>query len=69
MIKKNLKTIVKSQKLTDAETDQMLRKMLYEKLCLAPEPSPEKPTKPKKKAKKSKFKLIEPSSSDEDSSD
>lgn len=61
MIQKNMKKIVKSQKLSDAEMDTLLRKMLYKRLCIEPPP-----VKPEKKKKKSKFKLIEPSSSESD---
>jgi hypothetical protein len=64
MIKKNIKTIVKSQKLTDSEMDLMLKKMLYKKLM---EPEPVKPVK--KTKKKSKFKIVEPPSSSESESD
>lgn len=62
MISKNLKKIVKSQKLSDNEMDLLLKKMLYTKLCL----EPPKPTKEKKTKKKTKFKLVEPSSSESD---
>ena len=64
MIKDNLKTIVKSQKLSDKDLDILLKKMtmLYEKLCM-------KPDKPKETKKKKKFKIVEPSSDSESESD
>ena len=37
MIKDNLKTIVKSQKLSDKDMDILIKKMLYEKLCIKPD--------------------------------
>jgi hypothetical protein len=52
MIKNNLKQIVKAQKLSDADMDTMLKKMLYKKLCLEP------PKPIKKKKKKPKFKVV-----------
>ena len=57
MIKKNLKTIVKSQKLSDDEFDTMLKKMLYKRLCIEPKTK----SKPKKKSKKH---IVESSESD-----
>jgi hypothetical protein len=65
MIQKNLKKIVRSQKLTDADMDTMLRKMLYKKLCLSKPEKPEKSKKLKKKAKR----VVVSSDSDSDSSD
>jgi predicted nucleic acid-binding protein len=65
LINENLQKIVKSQKLSDDEMNTLLKKMLYTKLCLDP-PKPQKPQKTKK-VKKSKFKLVEPSSSDSES--
>ncbi len=62
MIKDNLKTIIKSQKLSDKDLDTLLKKMLFDKLCIA---KPEK----KEKKKKKKFKIIEPSSESESESD
>jgi hypothetical protein len=59
MIHKNIKKIVKSQKLSDSEMDTLLRKMLYAKLC-----EQEPPKKAKVKAKK--YKVVEPSSSESD---
>ena len=64
MVAANVKKIVNSQKLSDAEYDTLLKRMLYKKLCIN-EPT-SKPTKPTKK-KKSKYKVIEPSSDDSDS--
>ena len=63
VVKKNMKKIIKSQKLSDKEYDLLLKKMLYEKLCSISEP-PVKPTK-----KKKKFKVVQPSSSSESESD
>ena len=62
IIRDNLKTIIKSQKLSDKEMDMLLKKMLFDKLCLA---KPEK----KEKKKKKKFKIVEPSSESESESD
>jgi hypothetical protein len=56
LIKDNLKSIVKAQKLTDKQMDIMLKKLLFRKLCMEPEP--------KKKPKKKRY--VE-SSSDSDS--
>ena len=67
MIKDNLKTIVKSQKLNDKELDILLKKMLYEKLCLGK--NTDKPKETKEKKKKKKFKIVEPSSESESESD
>ena len=55
--------------LTQEQTDRLLKKMLYEKLCIKPKPSNDR--KPKKKKKKPKFKVVEPqsSSSESESSD
>ena len=58
MIQKNMKKIVKAQKLSDKDTDLLLKKMLYKKLCVE-----EKPPK-KKQGKKKKFKVVQPSSSE-----
>ena len=70
MIQTNLKKVVQSQKLTDDQMDDMLKRMLYEKLCIKdpdePKKSPKKKEK-KSKTKKAKFKVVEPSSSDSES--
>ena len=66
MIQKNLKKIVKSQKLSDIEMDDMLKRLLYKRLCLEPEPKPKKKEIPAKKKGK-KFKLVEPPSSEDES--
>ena len=58
MIQKNMKKIVKAQKLSDKDMDMLLKKMLYKKLCVE-----EKEPK-KKPGKKKKFKVVEPSSSE-----
>ena len=58
LIQKNMKKIVKAQKLSDKDMDMLLKKMLYKKLCVE-----EKPPK-KKPGKKKKFKVVEPSSSE-----
>ena len=63
VVQRNMKKIIKSQKLSDTEYDLLLKKMLYEKLCLISEP----PVKPTKKKKKKKFKIVQPSSSESDS--
>ena len=63
LIKDNLKQIVKAHKLSDNEMDDMLRRLLYKKLCI----EQPKPKEEKKKKKKSKFKIIESSSSDSES--
>lgn len=63
LIRDNLKTIVKSQKLSDKDMDILIKKLLFEKLCLKPDK-----TKPKEeKKKKKKFKIVEPSSSESES--
>jgi len=68
MVAANMKKIVKSQKLSDAEYDTLLKKMLYQKLCAKESTSkPTKPTKPK--TKKKKYKIVEPSDSDDSDSD
>ena len=59
VVQRNMKKIIKSQKLSDTEYDLLLKKMLYEKLCGDP---PVKPTK-----KKKKFKIVQPSSSESES--
>ena len=64
MIQKNLKKVVKAQKLSDAEMDDMLKRLLYKKLCMAEPMKPAKKEKPKKKAKR-KYKIVEPSSESE----
>ncbi len=63
MIKDNLKTIIKSQKLSDKDLDTLLKKMLFDKLCIKPE------KKEKEKKKKKKFKIVEPSSDSESESE
>ena len=63
IIRDNLKTIIKSQKLSDKEMDMLLKKMLFDKLCIKPE------KKEKDKKKKKKFKIVEPSSEESESSD
>jgi hypothetical protein len=52
-----------AQELTPKQMDALLRKMLYDKLCLTPKKNKKQP---KKKAKKTRFKLKEPSSSEEE---
>jgi hypothetical protein len=50
LIQKNMKKIVKAQKLSDKELDLLLKKMLFKKLCIdEPEPKPKKKKKPKKR--------------------
>lgn len=65
VVKKNMKQIIKSQKLSDDEYDMLLKKMLYKKLCLEEPKKPKKEKQPKKK--KAKFKIVEPSSSESES--
>jgi hypothetical protein len=49
IIQKNMKKIVKAQKLSDSELDLLLKKMLFNKLCIdEPQPMPKKVKKPKK---------------------
>ena len=67
MIQKNLKKIVKSQKLSDAEMDDMLRRLLYKRLCLDEPKESKKKEKPAKKKGNKKFKLVEPPSSEDES--
>ena len=65
LIKDNLKQIIKNQKLNDDDFDVLLKKMLFQKLCIA---DPKQPKQPKeKKKKKSKFTIIESSSSESES--
>ena len=65
LIKDNLKQIITNQKLNDDDFDVLLKKMLFQKLCIA---DPKQPKQPKeKKKKKSKFKIVEPSSSESES--
>ena len=64
MVADNMKKIVRSQKLSDVEYDTLLKKMLYQKLCVD-KPSKTKPKKPKKVKKK--FKIVEPSESESSS--
>jgi hypothetical protein len=64
VVKKNMKQILKNQKLSDDEYDMLLKKMLYKKLCMD---EPKKEKKPKPVKKKAKFKVVEPSSSESDS--
>jgi hypothetical protein len=66
MIKTELKSIIKSKKndfvgLSQKETDELLKRMLYQKLCLN--------KKPDKKSKKYKKYKIQSSSSDSSSSE
>jgi hypothetical protein len=55
--------------LTQEQTDRLLKKMLYEKLCIKPKPSNDR--KPKKKKKNQNSKVVAPqsSSSESESSD
>jgi hypothetical protein len=72
MVADNMKQIIKSQKLNDSEYSALLRRMLYNKLCMEEPKEPKKKEKvskkPVKKAKK-KFKLVAPSSESESESD
>jgi hypothetical protein len=53
--------------LTQAETDRLLKQLLYDKLFLS-DKTPKTKTKPKEKKKK-KFKVVQPQSSSESESD
>ena len=53
--------------LTQEQTDRLLKKMLYDKLCIKAKPSNDR--KPKKKKKKPKFKVVAPQSSSSDESE
>ena len=64
MVADNMKKIVKAQKLSDTEYDTLLKKMLYQKLCIEPK-KPAKKKQGKKKGKK--YKIVEPSESESDS--
>ena len=64
MVADNMKKIVRSQKLSDAEYDTLLKKMLYQKLCIEPK-KPAKKKQGKKKGKK--YKIVEPSESESES--
>ena len=67
LIRDNLKTIVKSQKLSDKDMDILIKKLLFEKLCIKPDKT--KPKETKEKKKKKKFKIVEPSSESDSESD
>jgi len=60
--------VSKFKGITEKQTDALLKKMLYEKLCLDSK-SEKKSKKPKKKPKKMKFKIKEPSSSESSQSE
>ena len=60
-IAENRNQLAGTRDLDDDETDQLLRRMLYAKLCM--EPAKKKKPKPKKRKKK----VVLPSSSDEES--
>jgi hypothetical protein len=67
LIKSNLKKVVKAQKLSDNEMDDMLRRLLYKKLCVDDPKHPKPKEEKKKKKPKPKFKIIESSSSESES--
>lgn len=72
VLKKELKTIIKENKnefknLTQKESDQLLKRMLYEKLCV--DKQKEKEKKKEKPKKKTKFKLRKVISSSESESE
>ena len=67
LIKSNLKKVVKAQKLSDNEMDDMLRRLLYKKLCVDDPKQPKPKEEKKKKKPKPKFKIIESSSSESES--
>jgi hypothetical protein len=70
LLAEELTTIVKENKplfqkeLTQAQSDALLRKLLYEKLCISKKPKKEEKTK-----KKKKFKIVAPPSSSESESE
>jgi hypothetical protein len=68
LIQKNLKKIVKSQKLSDDDMDLLIKKMLFKKLC-GVEPKPEKKEKKPKKKVKKRFKVVSSESESESESD
>lgn len=55
-----------TQELTQKQTEALLRKLLYERLCIVPKTKKEKPVKKKKKSK-AKFRVVESSSESESS--
>lgn len=65
MVADNMKQIIKNQKLSNKDYDILLKKMLYQKLCLEEPKKPKKEKQPKKK--KVKFKIVEPESSESES--
>jgi hypothetical protein len=75
LLAEELTTIVKENKkefqkeLTQKETDALLRRLLYEKLCISKKGKSKKKEKPKKKKKKYKIKTPPPSSESESESD
>jgi hypothetical protein len=67
-ISENRNQLVGTKDLTDDETDQLLKRLLYAKLCM--EPAKKKKPKPKPKKRKRKKAVVVPSSSEsEESSD
>jgi hypothetical protein len=75
LLAEELTTIVKENKkefqkeLTQKETDALLRRLLYEKLCISKKGKSKKEEKPKKKKKKYKIKTPPPSSESESESE
>jgi hypothetical protein len=69
MIKKNLAKVIKAQTLSEADMEIMLKKMLFKRLCIEPEPEKVAKTKKASKTTRTKFKLVEPSDSEESDSD
>ena len=67
LIKDNLKQIIKNHKLNDDDFDVLLKKMLFQKLCIADPKQPKQPKEKKKKKSKTTFKIVEPSSSESES--
>jgi hypothetical protein len=71
MIAENRSQLENTEDLSDKQVDKLLKKLLYEKLCVS-KPSKSKARKAKLKAKKKakrRFKIREPSSSEESDSD
>ncbi len=69
VIAENKSQLEGTHDLNDDELDQLLKRMLYEKLCINEEKTPSKKKKSKPKPKKKKKRIIVPSSSDESDSE
>ena len=74
VVKENMKQLIKNQKLNDEQYDLLLKKMLFQKLCIDEPKKEKKKEKEKQPVKKkgkqgTKFKLAPPPSSSESDSD